>query len=131
MRRPCPEKIRQALNAGMGEVILAKGASCADATAFALWKKSLKGDPLPAKEMREAIEGKSLMRVELGGASEHGFAISVQYAEPIRTIEARREAIDMEPTPELAESASEEQSADEPQAETDDEVHFQLRPPRK
>jgi hypothetical protein len=45
-----------------------KGASWFDAAALGVFQAAAKGNPAAAKEIREAIEGKSSQRVELTGA---------------------------------------------------------------
>lgn len=68
LTEPVPEKIRLQINAQMGEEILPTGATWGRAQALRRAMDALLKDGHPAsKEMREAIEGKAPMRIEIQG----------------------------------------------------------------
>lgn len=66
-----PEDVRDALR-------LPKGASYGDAIALAQFRAAIKGKTEAAREIREAIEGKSTQRFEATGANGEPIAMSVE-----------------------------------------------------
>jgi hypothetical protein len=97
LRTEMPEVMRKQLNTimvnGRATIveILKKGATFADAIAYGLTKKAMQGDAAAAKELADRVEGKATQRIELQNPSDKRFEVAVTYAQPIKTIEGRRE----------------------------------------
>jgi len=78
--QPCPEKIRVRLNDQVGEVVLKKGATWAQALSVRQFLEAIvKGQTISAREIREAIEGKAKIRMELSGVD--GGPVETVYSE--------------------------------------------------
>jgi len=90
VRLELPEKIRLSAN-------LPKGSTWADAIALSMARQALKGDVPAAKEVREAIEGKSVQRVELTSPEDKGFEVRVTFELPVPERERRERVLDVEP----------------------------------
>jgi hypothetical protein len=73
LRSECPADIRAVLKLG-------KDATMADAVAHGLGRRALRGDYNAARELREAVEGRSMQRVELMGA-DNTITVEVEWAE--------------------------------------------------
>ena len=68
LNEPIPEKLRKAINAQLGVDLLPNGATWARAQAIRRVMDSLEvGGYQSSKEMREAIEGKAPLRLEIQG----------------------------------------------------------------
>lgn len=75
-----PEKLRNILNDQCGEELLPEGSTFAQGNAVRRYLDALeKGDTSAAREIREAIEGKSKVRVEVSGPE--GGPVETVYSE--------------------------------------------------
>ena len=75
---PLPESLRRKLNEKIGEEILKPGATWTQANALRQFVEAvMKGQTPAAKEIREAIEGKSPQRLEISGPERKEITIKV------------------------------------------------------
>jgi len=75
-----PEAIRRKINKEFHAEILKEGATWADANAVRqLFEAVMKGSTAAAKEIREAIEGKSPQRLDISGPERKEMTIRVVY----------------------------------------------------
>jgi hypothetical protein len=81
---------------------LAADATNADAVAFAQGRKALAGDTLAAKEMREAIEGRSKMRIEVNSMATPRLVVQYEPAILKERIFPRERLPELEPPEESA-----------------------------
>ncbi len=116
LRSEVPEIMRVSMNKGMGKEVLKKGACWADAIAYGLARKAVAGDSTAAKELRESVEGKSLMRFEVGSPGNTAYEVKVTFETPLARFRVEdekktlNEPIDVKP--ELP--ASEDEGPSEP-----------------
>src|ERR1700680_3556181 len=76
-----PEKLRARINRILETEVLLEGAMWADANAVRqLIEAVLKGSTAAAKELREAVEGKSPQRLDISGPERKEMTIRVVYA---------------------------------------------------
>jgi hypothetical protein len=92
LREPVPPAQLAAMKAK--GVPVKAGMTNADIIALAMGKAAVEGNTLAAKEMREAVEGKSTQRIELTSPTDHGFVVRMQYAAPTKVL-SRAEAMDV------------------------------------
>jgi len=95
LRKVYPEKMRRAMNAGIGEV-LEPGCTWGDAISFGLGKKAVRGDSHAAKELRESVEGKSVARYEISAAENRNWVVEVEYADLPDAVSQRNARYDRE-----------------------------------
>ena len=76
VRNELPEEIRRSAR-------MPKGSTWADAIALQMARQALKGEVPAAKEIREAIEGKAMQRIELSRSEEKPAELMVVYATAI------------------------------------------------
>ncbi len=80
LNEPIPEKLRLQFNQSAGEEVLKPGATWARAGAFRRGLDSLmEGGHMASKEMREAIEGKAPLRLEIQGTERKEITLMVRY----------------------------------------------------
>jgi Family of unknown function (DUF5681) len=106
------ERLRSLLdNATRIKMGLPVGATQADGISWMLVEKAKRGDVFAAKELRESVEGKSVQRHELGGPTETGWKVSVEYEplgeETIRRVEEYQRRLDAKALPEPIDVAPE------------------------
>src|SRR2546423_1749008 len=94
LRSTIPEVLRTSMNKGMGNDVLKKGATWADAIAYGLARKAIAGDAAAAKELADRVEGKPTQRIELTRTEDCTPEFVVVYATQIpgaRTIDVKPE----------------------------------------
>ena len=83
LESPLPEKVRKAMDP-TGET-LRPGSTWGDGIALAAARESIqKGGWSARKDVREAVEGRSVQRIELGAPGASGFEVVVSFEPPLK-----------------------------------------------